>query len=1229
MVQLYINNRQVIVDENIYFPFSKKVIDFENPILINFEGSKTITIKRCVENDDIFGNIVEITRVTYGFENDKSNILFNQLKKVKYELYNDGEFISSGIVKITSITETEYEIELYDNIINVIESFEETKLSDLDIYENDGSTVYSKPVTKLNILDTNSPVIPVFGEENYDFSKTKIFANEYNNTFGASDIKFIDLPTELSQIQARTFKSYSHSFALPVKKVFESINKKYNNIIEVDNNIYNLLGDLHIKLNKPNIINFFNDSVITGGTTSYFNLAPSNYLYGDFKYSNTTDLNLQIKNQKIEIKSDLNFEFKTDNPSHNLANIMTTEYINGQFVNHYFTEADGTNMGKLYIKSKLKFYNSVNEVLYESKENKNPIVLLQNINIIGNSSNGTIIIKPSIVNTFIINTFVIENVDRIDLEFTLTNKFDETLPIDSKNNSVELFNRLAPRYIDIRTTSYKHTILSKNNDKIMSGDIINASNLYPNINIKDFLINFIKGFNLDINNVNGKIKISEKKFIETNEPLIITNIQSIKNDFDFSQLNFNTGLPNYVDLDNYKVKYNKTYGEQTVNTGYSIKINKQDITIPFSIPFYKINNSYFAYDMYGQYFNGGFSREPIGVFPDNDILTFAYLKKNGLYNNGINITDDYLEEFENDNEIGMVHRNLHYNPNQTEDKQWIITNEYLVNEWYTLSPYLFDNDGIIIKSLEINKPLYSYANITDNQYYIDTTLYYVHFKNMIETIYNVDNHVITCKMLIEDKLSLNKIYNYHNSNYIISEIIEYNPLVPGLYDVKLMKIKDKIKLINPTNKKNYIEINDYQTVVNNYNDPAYLKVDGKVYNLNKKTISNVKLITSLTNNNPTIGGADCVVTNATLYDTDYTAWNYNLTTNSSYYFRTVVTYSDNSTDLSPVQIAVFGQGISTPTWETIVSQVDNETIKFYLNNMDAKGAEIAKVEVYCDYYSTPNEYLYDYMQQSLQNLTDYSFTFSGLSAVDSPIYYMIKVEGSTGLIEYFYGEKPMTVFVDPTIGGILVSNRTQNSISGVFSFNLGTTDFVYELSVMIGTTTGTNKNVYLQKLPIVPNSGLKEFTFNNLLPSTTYYVIAYVQYDGNGGIEELYNNLHTTNTSYIPATITCSAVSREFATSIDVHTNYQIDIPSRISRRGICYSQITQTPTISDTTQYDTTKSNGSKQWSFTAPINSKNKYRIRGYIQTTDGYTYYSPVATVSIIMGPIEENQLVLPTE
>lgn len=1235
MVQLYINNQQVIVDENIYFPFTKKVIDFENPTLINFEGSKTITLKRCIENDDIFGNIAEITRVTYGFENDKSNILFNQLKKVKYELYNDGEFISSGIVKITNITETNYEIELYDNIINVIESFEETKLSNLDIYENNGTTIFSKPCNLYYIYVQNPPIVPVYGIEDYDFNKKKILCRVKDENKEAWNLQKIDLPSELTQIQARTFKSYSHSFALPVTKVFESINKKYNNIIEVDKSVYDLLGDLHIKLNKPKVNYFENENIITLGGNDYSLLKPTGYGFFDFDYKKSDNINLEYINQKVVIKTTFDIQIKPHIGTYDPYNVMTSEPLNEvTSTHHYFTDKYNSYMGKLYFISKIIYYAD-DDIVFESEENISKISLLKNINIFGNSTDKIIKINETILNTFEISTNTSSYFNRVNIEYNITNFYDKTLPKNKSNMSLTFFNSLLPSSIDVKTNSVKHEIISKNLEKFQSNDIINGKNLYPKVFIKDFLINFVKGFNLDMFYSNGKIKISEKKYIETDEPLIITDIKSIKNSFDFSEFNFKTELPKSVDLDNYKTKYNKTYGEQVINTGLTIKNNKKEIKLPFSIPFLKIDSDYFAYDNYGSYFNSGYSRVPFSVFPDDDVLCFAYL--NQIKNEKIFITDDRREEHLYDKEIGMTLPGLYFNPNEREEFKWRIPENYQYDDlyektiynWFTLSPYLFDNDGKILKSLEMNKPLYSYANITDSQYNVDTTLYHNYFKNLFSTIYDVDAHEITCKMLIEDKLSLNKIYNYKNSNYIISEIIEYNPLVPGLYDVKLMKVKDKMKLINMYNKKNYIEITNHIPIVNNYNSPTYLNVSGKIYNLNNKTLSEIKLVTSLTNSNPTIGGNDCVAVTGNIFGNNFSVWNYNLTTNSRYYYRIVLTYTDNTTDVSSVQSVNFGGGVTPPSWNTIVEQINDETLRFNLTEMDAKGAEINNVEVFGAYYTQPNENMYDIYQNSNENKKNYTFTFYGLSAVDSPIYYMIKVTNNTGLVNYIYGEKPMTVFVDPTIGGILITNRTQNSISGVIDFELGTTDFVYELSVMIGTTTGTNKSVYLQKLPIVPNSGLKEFTFNGLLPSTTYYVIAYVQYDGNSGIKELYNNLHTTNTSYSPPTITCSAVSKEAATSIDVNTNYQIDIPSRISRRGICYSQVVSVPTISDTTLYDTTKSNGSKQWTFTAPINSKNKYRIRGYIQTTDGYTYYSPVATVSIIMRPIEENQLLLPTE
>ena len=45
-------------------------------------------------------------------------------------------------------------------------------------------------------------------------------------------------------------------------------------------------------------------------------------------------------------------------------------------------------------------------------------------------------------------------------------------------------------------------------------------------------------------------------------------------------------------------------------------------------------------------------------------------------------------------------------------------------------------------------------------------------------------------MFIDGLVDIYKIYNYKNSNYIISELVEYDPTEPDLYEVKLMRVNN-------------------------------------------------------------------------------------------------------------------------------------------------------------------------------------------------------------------------------------------------------------------------------------------------------------------------------------------------------------------------------------------------------------------------------------------------------
>ena len=146
---------------------------------------------------------------------------------------------------------------------------------------------------------------------------------------------------------------------------------------------------------------------------------------------------------------------------------------------------------------------------------------------------------------------------------------------------------------------------------------------------------------------------------------------------------------------------------------------------------------------------------------------------------------------------------------------WITDENNLLNRWaeittstsqpwddyyYTATPYKYSGNTITY-SLDMNKPHINYAGILDANYSDTTTLYYKYHKNMISDKFNSDTHIVSCRMYLDInplKLIFN-IYNIKGSYYIISELPEYDPTQPGMYDVKLMKVNNPNNYINPYN----------------------------------------------------------------------------------------------------------------------------------------------------------------------------------------------------------------------------------------------------------------------------------------------------------------------------------------------------------------------------------------------------------------------------------------------
>ena len=259
MKRLIVNNIEVILDKDLKIPYSVKNFDIENPTLINIDKSKTISLKRCNVNDEAFGYLANNSRLNTSVDSG-NGIKFNPIKLNTYQLLEDSELLSEGIVSVTEINATEINIELFDNLLKKLNELDDKFINDIDLFDD-------LPINwqNLNVLNGQG-IIPVYGLDDTSLDKNKLFCTIANNNEYILGV--VDLPQECSPIHIRSFKSYDARLAVGIDKIIDKINEKYGDIVELDENIDGLT-DLKILSNKFTEKDFSNKFTVTGTTGSY------------------------------------------------------------------------------------------------------------------------------------------------------------------------------------------------------------------------------------------------------------------------------------------------------------------------------------------------------------------------------------------------------------------------------------------------------------------------------------------------------------------------------------------------------------------------------------------------------------------------------------------------------------------------------------------------------------------------------------------------------------------------------------------------------------------------------------------------------------------------------------------------------------------------------------------------------------------------------------------------
>lgn len=647
---------------------------------------------------------------------------------------------------------------------------------------------------------------------------------------------------------------------IPTKWILNREEEGYGfNYVQVDSELNGLFNEVHLNCGSPKK----EESDIIEKTTELDDLSVINLnAYFDIMINSNPNANVtrtllnsgvmpEIKNGKYKLSLTIDGEYSPlfTTPS----NLILTRYNNTSYVHPAYSASAGESVvrctpglkiGELLYGLSISAYSNVTKKI-ETVRIKNNLPLIYQ------------------VNTF--ETLVLNKVTKINTSHTVQIDF-ELYPefSDIEYDSIKLgffWDNMLDNmnfFIGTKSSFYNYKLdftikdlnLNYISNEIRTNNIIDGKVIFPKVSIKDFLINACKLFNLDIVNKEGSLLIRNKKYFISDEILVIDKVNEIEtNLFDFNKLILTTDITDNDLFTDYEKNTKQKYGQQVINTGFNIKNKIKDVNIPISIPALMYDVNGFAYGNFTNYYNAGKSKGRYGVTNGfENKLSFNYL--NRIDNDTLYVTNDtYFEggiwsSDEPDNyptEINFIMNNrmlefntdgtFRFNTNLTSDNSQSIR----MTSYYTSSPYKFNSDGIIIKSLEMNRPKYNYAGLTDITYPLASTLFYTYHRNLLIDKYNVDTHILNCDLFCYNVPNVNGIYNIKNSNYIISELGEYDPTTSGsiFTGVKLMKVND----VNNYGLLDVYSLGIQQNVTFNGNVLQYAdKLLGFNYNINSSSV---------------------------------------------------------------------------------------------------------------------------------------------------------------------------------------------------------------------------------------------------------------------------------------------------------------------------------------------------------------------------------------------------------
>lgn len=834
-MELYINNQLADLGDDVNVKINKQTSDVTNPTLVKTDTSKTITIPRTINNNNIFNQYFRLDKILN--VND-----YSANQRVPYTLMDGSVLIMKGYLKLIKITNDNYEIVLFDLIADLLRNMEGKMVVDsmpaLGHNINRNFVINSWNFNPTSTNDTGSiydyvSYCPAYKGTYEDFNNSKI-EMPIAGGFTHSDIGY-----DKDEYDINEFRSYYQQPCIYYNKLIKNI---------CDDNNIRLHHNFHSDVNPywKNTVVMFPKLINSNSQNSYFSTEPYGKIQYIIKSDGTQDPNSYNGSQKFATISD---PYNVNN----LTELDLSNYPAGEVIINYQFKIKLKLLGptawanKLLIPVAKGFESYVNNRIRIATYFTGQTNMINNqVYTVGNyysdikintDSAGDGYFKFDGQETFtltgqaVVPSSITDAKLRMELHMIVDNNEGVIVPMAMREwgQSSNLTGSFFVVQSEVVEQQYSYANIV-NKEKIRSNAYINKSNIIPSdLKQSDLILNHIKTFGLVIDrDDDGYIIKDRNTYYSEGEILDFTNKIDINKDITITPISYDKRFQNL------KYKANETTHYKNYSTLSDIKFSdyRIDTNFEFNIEQDDIYNSMYNAPLISQEYtlnrdNNLWERMP---YPAPAMHTINGEKK-AKAEAKITLLFKYprfaLPYWKNENETIKSHIFVSDDsPNMTNTNEfcWQSKTASTCSEYQTgldtaIFPYFNSVSPDFKYSLEFGKNrMYYNTYIDDSLYKEDATLYNKFYKKWVTDRYDVNVKILSCYVKLTksemSKLKLNNFIIIDDSLFIIHKIIDFDLINENLTRVEFIRVMDMDNytngqdLISPSYKATTLSLTD-------------------------------------------------------------------------------------------------------------------------------------------------------------------------------------------------------------------------------------------------------------------------------------------------------------------------------------------------------------------------------------------------------------------------------------